>query len=466
MKTAIYARISSAEEGDTLGVERQIADCQAEAAKRGWEVSETFIDNNVSATKAKARPQYQRMLKEINKGSIQAIVVWDVDRLTRSPRELEDVIDLADRLGLSLASVGGEIDLGTPQGRMTARIKGTVARHEVEQSSRRIKRKLEQKALDGMPHSMPGYGFRRVTEFDDLGRRTGAHDEIIPEQAEVIVEIAQRVLAGEKTGTVVRDLNRREVPGPRGNKWELWNIRRLLVRPAIAGLRDHNGVIVGKTQAGAIITPEQHERLVALLTDPARRTNHRGPGFRHLLSGIATCGKCGGVMKRITRGKRTHVEELAAYSCKECNGIRRLQAPVDAYIGALVVERLSRPDAVVALISGDADAVKEARAELDAINAKLAIAADQFAEDIITADQLRRVTEKLRIRVAECEAKISAEMPGPSIEDLAGADAEKRWADAPMDVKREVVSHLMNIRIMPSDRKPGFNPEFIEVTWK
>lgn len=466
MKTAIYARISSAEEGDTLGVERQIEDCQAEAKRRGWEVVETFIDNNVSATRTKARPQYQRLLKAVTEGKVQAVVVWDVDRLTRSPRELEDVIDLADKLGLSLASVGGEIDLGTPQGRMTARIKGTVARHEVEQSSRRIKRKLEQKALDGMPHSMPGYGFRRVTEFDDLGRRIGAHDEIIPEQAEVIVELAERFLAGETTGSLVRDFNERGIPGPRGNKWELWNIKRLLIRPAIAGLRDHNGVIVGKTQAGEIITPEQHERLVALLTDPARRTNHRGPGFRHLLSGIATCGKCGGLMKRITRGQRTHLEHLAAYSCKECNGIRRLQAPLDEYVSALVIERLSRPDAVLALTSGDEEAVKTARAELDLVNAKLATAADQFAEDIITADQLRRVTEKLRIRVAECEAKISAEMPGPSIETLAGPDAAERWNNAAMDVKRQVVSQLMNIRVMPSDRRRGFNPDFIEITWK
>ena len=62
-------------------------------------------------------------------------------RLTRTPRELEDVIDQADRLGLKLASVGGDIDLATEQGRMMARMKGTVARYEVEQQARRLKAK-------------------------------------------------------------------------------------------------------------------------------------------------------------------------------------------------------------------------------------------------------------------------------------------------------------------------------------
>jgi DNA invertase Pin-like site-specific DNA recombinase len=55
----IYARISS-DDGTALGVARQVADCTAEADRRGWEIVETFIDNDVSASRSAARPQYTR----------------------------------------------------------------------------------------------------------------------------------------------------------------------------------------------------------------------------------------------------------------------------------------------------------------------------------------------------------------------------------------------------------------------
>ena len=137
-RAALYARISS-DDGTALGVGRQLEDCRKLAAEKGWTVVETFIDNDVSASNGKARPEYGRLLQALTDGRADALVVWDIDRLTRTPRELEDVVDLADKHGVALASVGGEVDLATPQGRLTARLKGNVARHEVEQQSRRLK---------------------------------------------------------------------------------------------------------------------------------------------------------------------------------------------------------------------------------------------------------------------------------------------------------------------------------------
>src|SRR5688572_25511810 len=101
---AIYVRISLDAEGTGLGVKRQLADCAALADRLGWTVVGTYEDNDVSATSGKARPAYARMLRDVEHGRVGAVVVWDVDRLTRTPRELEDVIDYADRKGLQLAS--------------------------------------------------------------------------------------------------------------------------------------------------------------------------------------------------------------------------------------------------------------------------------------------------------------------------------------------------------------------------
>ena len=95
MRAAVYVRISDDVEGGGLGVARQEADCRSLAASLGWDVTEVYCDNSVSAYSGKVRPAYQRMLADLEAGHVQALVVFDVDRLTRRPVEFEHVIDLA-----------------------------------------------------------------------------------------------------------------------------------------------------------------------------------------------------------------------------------------------------------------------------------------------------------------------------------------------------------------------------------
>ena len=83
------------------------------------------------------------MLADIADGKLDAVVAWDLDRLHRRPVELEAFIDVADRHRLALATVSGDVDLSTPQGRLVARLKGSVARHEVEHKSARQRRAME-----------------------------------------------------------------------------------------------------------------------------------------------------------------------------------------------------------------------------------------------------------------------------------------------------------------------------------
>jgi DNA invertase Pin-like site-specific DNA recombinase len=87
---AIYARISSDQDGTGLGVARQVKECRALAESRGWTVVEEFVDNDISAYSGKTRPQYQRMLTAMRDGRVTAVIVYHLDRLTRRPKELEE----------------------------------------------------------------------------------------------------------------------------------------------------------------------------------------------------------------------------------------------------------------------------------------------------------------------------------------------------------------------------------------
>lgn len=146
-RAAIYLRVSLDLTGEGLAVERQREDCERIVRERDWSIVETYVDNSISATdKSKARPAYDRTVADYKANRFDALVCWDLDRLTRQPRQLEDWIDAAEERGLRLVTANGEADLSTDGGRMYARIKAAVARAEVERKGARQSSAQQQRA--------------------------------------------------------------------------------------------------------------------------------------------------------------------------------------------------------------------------------------------------------------------------------------------------------------------------------
>jgi DNA invertase Pin-like site-specific DNA recombinase len=90
------------------------------------------------------------MLTAMKSGEFQAVICWHPDRLHRSMKDLERLIDIADDKRAQLRTVqGGDIDLTTSAGRMVARILGSVARQESEHKGKRHRRADQQKREAG-----------------------------------------------------------------------------------------------------------------------------------------------------------------------------------------------------------------------------------------------------------------------------------------------------------------------------
>ncbi|WP_420123691.1 recombinase family protein [Nakamurella sp.] len=465
-RTAAYARMSKDSE---LGIERQLADIRSKATDLGWRIVAEFIDNDVSATAKRSRPQYEKMMLAARTGQIHAIICWDLDRLSRKPREIEDVIELAEVDGLQLASCGGLIDLATPQGRMIAGIKAQVARHEVDQLKRRMRRSLAQRAADGKPHARVPYGWTGdVVE----GRRLGP-DRLDPKAAAVIQETATRLLAGESLRSIVVDLNQRGVPAPHGGQWTTPPLRAIMLRESNAGRRVHLGQIVSEiTARPPILDPGFHDRVVALLNDPKRRTNAGAPK-RHLLSKLAICGKCGNTVtvnpgRPISHATPTKRGKSPGYACVTCFGVRRVQAPIDELVSELVIARLQQPDAAELLGQvTDREAIASTRMSLQALEARLLRAADDYADGVITAAQLARISNKLRPQIESLGRTLTDSFGRPELAAYAGPSAAAAWRSAPLDVKRSIVDVLMTITLHPVG--PGrrrFDPSTVEIRWR
>src|SRR5271156_1510716 len=122
-RAAIYTRISEDKTGQKAGVTRQLEDCTALADRLGWEVVDTFDDNDISAYSGKRRPRFEDLLEAMRTRQVDAVLCWDTTRLYRSMKDLERFIEIADAARVSIKTVqSGELDLSTSAGRMVARI--------------------------------------------------------------------------------------------------------------------------------------------------------------------------------------------------------------------------------------------------------------------------------------------------------------------------------------------------------
>lgn len=471
MEAGIYTRISLDRAGEGLGVARQEADCRALASQRGWTIVDVFSDNDVSATSSKVRPEYNRLLAAARAGTIRGVVVYAIDRLTRRPRELEDWLDLAELNGFEVANVRGNIELATSQGRGMARLLGTFAKMETDNQSARLKRKYLEKSRAGEPHGFAPFGFeRRIPDGGTIGL-----DFVVPEQAAVIREAAERTLARESLRSIAMDFDKRNIPTPRGGTWNSTILRQILVRPANAGLRQHRGKLVGESKSEAIFPAELHYHLVAFLKDPSRKSNHDGATPKFLLSGIAHCGLCGeqgGRMRRLDgriqkQANGTSKRQPPAYSCSSCFKVRRNQAKVEEIVVGTIVARFSKPDIASLIGAKDPAEAIAAQSELDALNGRLAAAADAFSEGDIDAAQMKRISANLKEKKVAVERRLAMARPSTPLTDLAGAkDVQAAWDALPLGAQRDAVDTLLTVTILPVGSGARFAPESVRIEWK
>jgi len=437
-----------------LAIDRQREDCVTLCAQRGWATVE-YLDNDTSASSGKTRPAYQRMLADIREGLVGAVVAWDLDRLHRRPRELEDFIDLADQKRLALATVGGDADLATDNGRLFARIKGAVARSEIERKSARQKRANLQRASAGTPsRSTVPFGYRK----GDDGRLV-----LEPAEAMLIRDAYSAIMAGGSLHSIAKGWNAGGVPTRRGNPWSGATVRQLLMSWRNAGVAVYQGDPVGPGDWPAIVDRDLLDGVRAVLSKDGRRIGGTASGRKHLLTGIAVCGKCGQTM-----GSATGPAQRRVYVCKHCFGVTRDMARVDELITELVVGRLSAPDAAELLLADHRADLKELRERAAALRARQDEAAAMFAEGAITAAQLKTSTAKLAVALAEAEATMLDAHKARVFDGVIGsADPRATWDGLSLDRRRALIGVLMAVTITSVGRAAReFDPAAVRIDWK
>jgi site-specific DNA recombinase len=455
---AIYCRISQDRNGDGLGVERQETFCRELAQRKGWDVAEVYTDNDRSAYSGKPRPEYERMLTDIAAGRRDAVLVVDTDRLTRQPRELEDFIVLADRHGIALANVSGDMDLSSSDGRFRARILGAVARQESEKKSERIRRQREQMALAGRPHPGP-----RAFGFED------ENATLRESEARLIRTAAAAILAGRSIRSVADEWNALGIATARGRRWTINSVRDVLVRPRNVGQRRHQGEVIGAGDWPAILDVETHERLCAIVTRRKRRTGR--PATR-LLSGIVVCSVCEGPMRSSTnKGAATYAcRRVAGQQDGSCGRLSVVADPLDEFVRDMIFAAVDDGDLAdrVAARRGDrrhGDLAVGLRADEEALEQ---LTQDHYVDRIIDRGEFLRARQNLQDRIARTrtlvEAYAATNVLARLPRDAAGLRAW--WNAADQRERRQVIEQLLvRVPILPAEvhAPRQFDPARIDV---
>jgi DNA invertase Pin-like site-specific DNA recombinase len=181
-------------------------------------------DNDISAFTGKRRPDYERMLDDIQAGRITGVIAWHPDRLHRRMSELDRYITLCDQHHVENQTVtAGQWDLSTATGKMIARHIGTAATFESEHKSERLRAACIQQAAAGKHHGgIRTYGYAKdgVT--------------VVPDEAAEIAAACKAIASGASLRGIVRDLNARGVTTATGKPWTSQQLRQTLMSPRIA----------------------------------------------------------------------------------------------------------------------------------------------------------------------------------------------------------------------------------------
>jgi site-specific DNA recombinase len=442
----IYARKSTADEGRSAASQER--DCRADVLDQGWSVGRVFSDPDKSASRyaTKARPDWGVLMAHIAAGGCQVLVLWESSRGDRTLASWATFLDACRTTGtlVRVSSHGRTYDPRVRRDWKVLAEDGIDSDDESQKISERTRRGKRAAAAQGRPSGQTPYGYTRVYGADGRLTAQPPHEE----RAEIVREIFRRVDAGEAVTAVARALTERGVPAPEGGAWPPTTIIKLATNRRYIGRVVHLGQDVGPGMWPALVDVDLFDRVVARLTDPGRRTQ-RGTELRWLLSGVPRCGRCATGLLRTWR----QAGGARRYMCNSCKGILIQAEPLDELVESAVLGRLRRPDALTLFVpQATGGELAEARGHLAALRKRHDDHIQLAAAGELSAAGLAGVEQLLLPQIDRAERRVRAlSLPAP-LAHLADVDVAATWGALTVQVRRDVVRHLVDLIVGPAVR--------------
>jgi hypothetical protein len=412
------------------------------------------------------RPGFAEVLDAITTRQVNGAIFESIDRALRTSRDCDDLLDACEFTSANVRSLDDTLTItngGTERERDNARSYALGAARSSADTSRRVanaRERLNGKSYQGGPRP---YGYVRAQNTEKYQRTL----IIVPDEKDVLLEMADDILNKDLSlRAVARDLRERGILTAKGRtNWMSRNVKEVLTKPAIAGLATHKGTLTPAPWE-AILERDVWERLKARLEDPSRRTSDRSNEPRHIVSGIALCGKC----QDGTTVRATGPRDKTFYTCRKVYHLKRYTDDVDAWVERNITAYISengmdilrpepKPDVDT---DGLRDEAKESRKRQ-----KTQI--DLHREGLIDDNELKRTLRAFKERLATIDAQLAhSDEPDPIPEFRHHGPVRQIWKDLSLARKRVIIQLLTDITMLPTSRRgrAGFDPDSVRITVK
>lgn len=491
--TAIYAR-QSIDKKDSISIETQI-----EACKRCTdEDCKIYYDKGFSG-KNLDRPQFGQLLKDIKAGEIDKLIVYKLDRISRSLNDFSNLMEVFKKYGVEFASTVETFDTSTAIGRAMLGIIMVFAELERENILQRVKDNYYARGEKGLYlGGVPIYGFDKVSTRLD-GIKTSV---LVPNSDITTVEYIFSAYreGGCTLGDIVRTLNEQAIPSPAGTLWDSSKLSRLLRSPVYVqadmevyryfkekGAQISNPVesftgergcfLYGKREANERKYTDVHNHVLSIglhegvisselwlavqrKLDGNTQLKKGRSGSYSWLTGLLKCGRCGYAMRVISgeyfycSGKANH------HVCEGISGKPEIAAAEEAVYSELrekFAEIRELHPTSKTQISPKANKLKM---KLETLNSQIDNLVCKITET--TAAIGKVLEEKLGRLIAERESiqdelnKLGEPKQRQSYEDV--IPMLDSFPEMPVDVKRQIAEQFISKVLMWEDR--------LEIQWK
>ena len=430
---AIYAR-QSVDKRDSLSIESQTEDCKHSIPRD--ERLAIYIDKGFSG-KNTDRPEFQRLMEDVQLGKIKYVVTYKLDRFSRSLLDFLSSYQILKEYGVTFLAVADGLDSSNPMGELIIKFLIIFAELERENIQRRVTDNYYYRGAQGaFLGGPPAYGFEKSSIIHN-GKKTKVLVSV--DETVMIVKSMYDMYAGSNLSLseISRCLNERNVLAAKGGRWDSGKVSRLLrnpvyvqadanvyayysergcdiTNPVEAFVGEKGCFLYGKREsnkrkytdvANHKLSLTLHDGIISSETflicqhrlDSNEQINNKGSGKYTWLSGLLKCDKCGYAMKVITYKENQFLVCSGKYNYCACDGHEERFAveDIEAAIEPLLLEKLKRlPRAEMPKDSVSYIKHNDARIRLEQIKREIYILLD-------------RLTQMTELAVAEVDKKIN-----------------------------------------------------------
>jgi site-specific DNA recombinase len=373
VRCAIYTRKSTNENLDSdfnsLDAQRESAENYIRAQQsEGWIASPDHYDDGAYSGATIDRPALQRLMSDVRAGRVDTIVVYKIDRLSRSLMDFTKLVGELERYDVSLVAVTQQFNTTTSMGRLTLNILLSFAQFEREVTAERIQDKMAAARKKGKyVGGIPPLGY----DVDRPNKRLVVNVE----EAVLVRYVFRRFLQTEGAVELVRDLNQK------GHLTKSWVTQKGTERPGKPWHKNYlyrmlrNPVYMGKVQYKDEVYDGEQEPIIdqalwdqvqkAIAVPAKERSNRNRAETPGLLRGMLRCGHCSTSM--VVHFTRQHGRQYRYYVCHRATRTSYDNCPVKSVsagiIENLVKDRLRRVFASTDVVKETLAAVRRRQAE-------------------------------------------------------------------------------------------------------